>query len=168
MGRALTISISIALLLVLVGFTSAFAQQAGKYEQYLTTGDITQVTGFKDVRLSESKQSSSTGHLYFSNHEGKQILKVKLYRASLYKKDEAAKLGLVKGEVTGIGEAAYYGPNADTPYILSFRKGEFYVELSTIVDKNNVKNGKLQFFLTMEQLKALGSIIASRIENPKH
>ena len=65
MGRALTISISIALLLVLVGFTSAFAQQAGKYEQYLTTGDITQVTGFKDVRLSESKQSSSTGDVYF-------------------------------------------------------------------------------------------------------
>jgi hypothetical protein len=167
MSRASKVSISLLFLLTLVGFDSAFAQQAGKYEKYLATDDITRITGFKDVKLSESTQSSSTGRLYFSNKEGKQILKVKFYRASLYKKDEATKQGLVKGEVQGIGEDAYYGPNLDTPYILSFKKGELYVELSTIVNKDNVKTGKLQLFLTMEQLEALGKIIASRIENAK-
>ena len=167
MSRALTISASVGFLLAVMGFTPVFAQKADKYEKYLTTADSTQVTGFKGVELSESTQSSSTGHLYFSNKEGKQILKVKFYRASLYKKDEATKQGLVKGEVKGIGEDAYYGPNADMPYILSFKKGEFYVELSTIFNKDNVKDGKLQLFLTMEQLKALGKTIASRIENPK-
>jgi hypothetical protein len=167
MSRARRVSISILFLLTIVGFDSAFAQKAGKYEKYLTTDDITRVTGVKDVRLSESTQSSSTGHLYFSNREGKQILKVKFYRASLYKKNEATKLGLVKGEVKGIGEDAYYGPNAEMPYILSFKKGEVYVELSTIVNKNAAKDGKLQLFLTIEQLKALGKTIASRIENAK-
>jgi hypothetical protein len=83
---------------------------------------------------------------------------VRFNRPSFYNKAEATKLGQIKGEIKGIGEDAYYGPNVDTPYMLSFKKDKLYVELTAFINSKDVMP-----FLTMEQLKALGKIIASRI-----
>ena len=65
----------------------------------------------------------------------------------------------MEGEVSGIGDDAYYGPDNKFPNVLSFKKGKVSVELSAVINWKDVKP-----FLTMEQLKALGSIIAARIK----
>jgi hypothetical protein len=134
------------------------AAQAETYDKYLSAADIEKVTGFKEVKLSKSSQTKTAGSLQFKNNDGKVILSVRFNRPSFYNKAEAAKLGQIKGEIKGIGEDAYYGPNVDNPYMLSFKKDTFYVELTAFINSKEVMP-----FLTMEQLKALGKIIASRI-----
>ena len=154
------------LVMVLAGSLLAAAQQAqqtGTLDKYLSAADIQAVTGFTNVKLSQSSQKGLTGNLHFVNKDGRPILVVKILRAALYKRSEAQSLGLIKGDVKGIGEDAYFGPNIDTPYILSFKKGERYVELSTLYNKDDFREGKLMPFISIEQLEALGKLIASRI-----
>lgn len=134
------------------------AAQAETFDKYLSAADIEKVTGFKEVMLSKSSQQGSAGSLQFKNKDGKVILLVRFNSPSFYNKAEATKLGQIKGEIKGIGEDAYYGPNVATPYMLSFKKNKLYVELTAYINSKDVMP-----FLTMEQLKALGKIIASRI-----
>jgi hypothetical protein len=145
-------------LLVMLSICFCTAAQAEPYDKYLSTADIEKVTGFKEVKLSQSSQTKTAGSLKFKNKDGKVILLVRFNSPSFYNKSEATKLGQIKGEIKGIGEDAYYGPNVDTPYMLSFKKDKLYVELSAFINSKDVMP-----FLTMEQLKALGKIIASRI-----
>ena len=151
MAKKVTALWVILIILACVGLTGA--DQGGTIQKFLTTADIQGATGLMGVRLSQSTERV----MHFVNKEGKPILIAKFLKSKIYKKSEAAGLGLVKGDVKEIGEDAYYGPKVDTPYILTFKKGDYCVELSTVFDQ------KVKLYLTMEQLQAIGKIIASRI-----
>jgi hypothetical protein len=65
----------------------------------------------------------------------------------------------VLGDIKGIGEDAFYGADfSDSPNYLCFKKGKYSVELVAFINRTDVNP-----FLTLEQLKALAKIIASRI-----
>ncbi len=140
-------------LIMMAGVGFVADAQSGTIQKYLTPEDIQGATSIIGVKLSQSTDRV----MHFVNREGKPILVAKFLKAKIFKKSEAAGLGLVKGDVAGIGEDAYYGPKVDVPYILTFKKGDYCVELSTVYDQ------QLKLRLSMDQLKALGKIIASRI-----
>jgi len=142
-----------ALLAFLAAVSLTAADQGATIQEFLTVADIQGATGLAGVKLSQSTPQV----MNFSNKDGMPILVAKFLKVKIYNKSQAVGLGLVKGDVSGIGEDAYYGPKVDTPYILTFRKGEYYVELSTIFDQ------KLKLCVSMDQLKALGKIVASRM-----
>jgi hypothetical protein len=160
MDRTLKGLAVVLLVFTVTGF--AAAQQPTKYEKYLTAADIEKATGLKNIKLTESRASSSTGSLEFRDMEGSRVLTAKFYKVVNYKKEEEKKGGMVKGEIKGIGEDAYYGPNIDLPYILTFKKKEFCVVLATIIN-NDASGSKFVLFVSMEQLKAIAKIIDSRI-----
>ena len=134
------------------------AAQAGTFDKYLSAADVEKATGLKSVKLSYSTQKDSVGYLQFKNKEGKQILIARFNRASSFNKAKVKKMGGVKGEIKGLGEDAYYGPDINLPNVLSFKKGKVSVELSAVMNWKDVKP-----YLTINQLKALGRIIAARI-----
>jgi len=142
---------------IVICFCSAVAAET--LDKYITAVDIEKVTGLQDVKLSKSSQHGSAGTLQFKNKEGKTILEVKFNKSSLYDRSEKAKVVNVKGDIKGIGEDAFYASNfSDSPNYLCFKKGKFSVDLAVFVKREDGKP-----FLTLEQLKALAKIIASRI-----
>jgi hypothetical protein len=143
-----------------IGVICCFSAVAAEtLDKYITVADIEKVTGFQDVKLSKNSQHGSAGTLQFKNKEGKTILEVKFNKASLYDRSEKVKVVNVKGDVTGIGEDAFYASNfSDSPNYLCFKKGKFSVDLAAFVKREDGKP-----FLTLEQLKALARIIASRM-----
>ncbi len=154
-----TIFIAVSLLFV---FCLGVAAQAGIFDKYLSPGDIEKVTGFKGVKLSQSSGKGLFGNETFRDGNKHLILKVRFMRVALYKKDEAKKLGLVKADVKGIGEDAYIGPKVDDPYIVSFKKGPMYVDLSSFYNSQS-KGSKLMLFINIDQLETLAKIVASHI-----
>ena len=135
------------------------AVAAETFDKYISAADIEKVTGLQDVKLSKSSQHGSAGTLQFKNKEGKTILEIKFNKSSLYDRSEKAKVVTVKGDITGIGEDAFYASNfSDSPNYLCFKKGKFSVDLAAFVKREDGKP-----FLTLEQLKSLARIISSRI-----
>jgi hypothetical protein len=135
------------------------AVAAETLDKYVTAADIEKVAGFQDVKLSKNSQHGSAGTLQFKNKEGKTILEVKFNKSSLYDRSEKVKVVNVKGDITGIGEDAFYASNfSDSPNYLCFKKGKFSVDLAAFVKREDGKP-----FLTLEQLKSLARIISSRI-----
>jgi hypothetical protein len=65
----------------------------------------------------------------------------------------------VKRTVAGVGDEGFCGPAPDPQYILFFRKKSFCVSVSTYLNIT----GKTPTMLTMDQLIAVGKLIASRI-----
>jgi hypothetical protein len=148
--------LSLFAIVVICFYATAHAET---FDAYITAADIEKVTGLHDVKLSKSSQHGSAGTLQFKNKEGKTILVVKFNKSSLYDRSEKAKVLNVKGDIKGIGEDAFYGCNfSDSPNYLCFKKGKYSVDLAAFIRKDDVKP-----FLTLEQLKALAVIIASRM-----
>ena len=142
---------------MVICFCSAVAAET--LDKYIFAADIEKVTGLQDVKLSKSSQHCSAGTLQFKNKEGKTILEVKFNKSSLYDRSEKAKVANVKGDIKGIGEDAFYASNfSDSPNYLCFKKGKYSVDLAAFVKREDGKP-----FLTLEQLKELAKIIASRI-----
>jgi hypothetical protein len=150
---------SVLFLFTIIVICCCSAVAAETFDKYISAADIEKVTGFQDVKLSKNSQHGSAGTLEFKNKEGKTILSVKFNKSSLYDRAEKAKVVNVKGDIKGIGEDAFYASNfSDSPNYLCFKKGNFSVDLAAFVKREDGKP-----FLTLEQLKELAKIIASRI-----
>ena len=150
---------SVIFLFAIIALCFCSAVAAETFDKYISAADIEKVTGLQDVKLSKSSQHGSAGTLQFKNKEGKTILEVKFNKSSLYDRSEKAKIVNVKGDIKGIGEDAFYASNfSDSPNYLCFKKGKFSVDLAAFVKREDGKP-----FLTIEQLKELAKVIASRI-----
>lgn len=160
MSRSTKTVIASLAILILAGLClAAVEQQTPTLDKYLTAADVQKVSGFPGVKISQS----TARVLHFADSDGHPILVAKFLNVKIYNKADAAKMGLMKADVSGIGDEAYCGPNTDTPYVLTFKKGPFSVELSTLFNAKS-QGPKLALFLTMDQLEALGKLIASRIQ----
>jgi hypothetical protein len=122
------------------------------YDKYLTPADVEKVTGLKGLT-----QKVAGRELTFS--EGTRlVLNVRFQGAKAYRLNRETP-DYVQGEVAGVGEAAFSGPAGNLQYVLIFRNKDFCVRLYTYIDKSD----PAKTVLTMDQLIALGKIIASRM-----
>jgi len=147
-------AVSLCLIIGLAFF--AFAQSP--YEKYLTGADVDKVIGMKAVKLiPRMSVAGAGGDLNFADASGELILMVQFTDAKSY---EGFKSKYAKGAVSGVGEQAIQGAVMPgmPPNLLVFMKGTHCVALTAFADfaKNKV-------YLTMDQLTALGKLIASRL-----
>lgn len=154
-----TVFASLAILILAGLCLAAVEQQIPTLDKYLTVADVQKVSGIAGVKVSQSTPRT----IHFANADGRAILVAKFLNVKIYNKADAAKMGLVKSDVSGIGEEAYCGPNAETPYVLTFKKGPLCVELSSLFNQNDFQAGKMMLYISLDKLEALGKLIASRI-----
>jgi hypothetical protein len=150
--RALGILLCVSLGLV----RPAFAQ--GSYEKYLAAADVEKVTGARGVTLiARGSAAGAGGDLNFADGAGELMLMVQFADARNFAtlKDKYA-----KAPVSGVGEQAFQGGSMPgmPDNLLAFTKGTRCVVLTAFGDFVNKK-----VYLTIDQLTALGKLIASRL-----
>ncbi len=135
---------------------TAFAQNPN--EKYLTGADIDKVAGIKGAKLvPRGSAAGASGDLNFADASGELILMVQFTDAKNY---ESFKNKFPKGAVNGVGDRAVEGANVPgmPPNLLVFTKGTHCVALTAFGDF-----AKMKLYLTIDQLAALGKLIASRL-----
>ena len=146
----------ICLYLSLCLATMAWAQNP--YEKYLTGADVEKATGMKGISLvPRGSIAGAAGDLNFADASGELILMVQFTDAKNF---AGFKSKFAKGAVSGVGSEAIQG--AAMPgmpdNLLAFVKGTHCVVLTAFGDFI-----KKKVYLTMDQLTALGKLIASRL-----
>jgi len=147
-GTCLYLSFGLAL--------AAFAQNP--YEKYLTGADIEKVAAIKGVRPTpRGSVAGASGHLNFADASGELILMVQFTDAKNY---AGFKTKYAKGAVSGVGDEAIQGALMPgmPDNLLAFTKGTHCVVLTAFADFI-----KKKVYLTVDQLTALGKLIASRM-----
>lgn len=135
---------------------NAWAQNP--YEKYLTGADIEKVISMKGVNLiPRGSVAGAGGDLNFVNASGEIILMVQFTEAKNFGgfKDKYA-----KGAVSGVGDQAVQGSAMPgmPDNLLAFTKGTHCVVLTAFADFI-----KKKVYLNVDQLTALGKLIASRL-----
>lgn len=157
---------------VLVAVTAAIggtklAAQAS--DPRLTVADVEKVTGMKGVQVVAPGSVAGAGPgLNFAGPNRKMIVMVNFGTADLYRRAKEQKdlkvgsmtipMPLFHAAVPGIGDEAFDSPPGPVQYVLYLRKGQKAASLTTyVLDPKATKT-----VLTIEQLKQLGAIVASR------
>jgi hypothetical protein len=153
--RKLSSAIGICLFLSFGIALVAFAQNPS--EKYLTAPDIEKVTGMKGVKLTpRGSVAGAGGDLNFADASGELLLMVQFTDAKSFGSFQNR---YSKGAVSGVGDQAVQG--AAMPgmpdNLLAFTKGTRCVVLTAFGDFV-----KKKVYLTVDQLAALGKLIASR------
>lgn len=158
---------------VLVAVTAAIggtklAAQAS--DPRLTVADVEKVTGMKGVQVVAPGSVAGAGPgLNFAGPNRKMIVMVNFGTADLYRRAKEQKdmkvgsmtipMPLFHAAVPGIGDEAFDSPPGPVQYVLYLRKGQKAASLTTyVLDPKATKT-----VLTIEQLKQLGAIVASRL-----
>jgi hypothetical protein len=130
------------------------------YAKYLTAADVEQISGIAGIiAVERNPMKGFGGDLNFAKGDGKMVVTAKFYDANWYAGNKRDKEN-IKVMVSDIGEEAYIGPGfMDPQYVLVFLKGQQCVFLSTAL----VPGDPITTVLTLDQLKALGKLIASRL-----
>ncbi len=146
-------------ILLCLGMGPAFSAPAqNPDEKYLTAGDIEKVTGMKGITsVPRGSVAGAGGDLNFADASGDLILMVQFTNAASL---SSLKSKYAKGAVNGVGDQAFQG--AAMPgmpdNLLAFAKGNRCVVLTAFGDFI-----KKRVYLTVDQLAALGKVIASRL-----
>jgi len=130
------------------------------YAKYLTAADVEQISGITGIMaVGRNPMKGFGGDLNFAKADGKMVVTAKFYDANWYagsKRNQET----IKAMVPGIGDEAYIGPGyMDPQYVLVFLKGQQCVFLSTSLDPND----PTKTVLTLDQLKEIGKLVASRL-----
>ncbi|MDH7513659.1 MAG: hypothetical protein QHH14_12005 [Clostridiales bacterium] len=135
-----------------------FAQPT-EYDKYLTVADIQKVTGLTGIKqVPRDPKKGAGGHLNFADEKGNMILLASFLTAEefdFYKSEE----GLVKEKIPGLGDEAFSGPAAGTPYMVVMRKGSKGAALSTFFETAEMTATRL----SMDHLISLSKIVLSRL-----
>lgn len=128
------------------------------YEKYLTGADFEKFAGMKGIKLiPRGSLAGAGGDLNFADASGELILMVQFTDAKNF---AGFKSKYVNGAVTGVGAEAVQG--AVMPgmpdNLLAFTKGTHCIVLTSFGDFI-----KKKVYLTVDQLAALGKLIASRL-----
>lgn len=130
----------------------------------VTVADVEQVTGLKGIQLLAPGSAVGAGSgLNFATADKKMVLMVNFGPAALYSRAKAQKeyhgmpLPLFHADVAGIGDEAFDSPPGQFQYVLYMRKGNNAASFTAYA------TGANKATLTMEQLKAIARIAASRM-----
>ncbi len=154
--RKFSCAFAIWLYLSLGPALTAWAQNP--YEKYLTGADVEKIAGMKGIKLiPRGAVAAAAGDLNFADASGELILMVQFADAKNF---GGFKNRYAKGAVSGVGSEAVQG--AAMPglpdNLLAFTKGSRCVVLTSFGDFI-----KKKVYLTVDQLTALGKLIASRL-----
>lgn len=148
---------------VLLSATWVLLAQADEspYAKYLTAADVEQISGIAGIMAVErNPMKGFGGDLNFAKADGKMVVTAQFYDANWYAGSKRNKEN-IKVMVSDIGEEAYIGPGfMDPQYTLVLLKGQNCVFLSTAL----VPGDPIKTALTLDQLKDIGKLIASRLQ----
>jgi hypothetical protein len=147
MKRLWLISLVIVSLVVLS--MVSLAAGGSLYGKYLTVADVEKASGLKGVTRKEVALT-----LEFYNAKNEKIIEARFYGPEFYK-EEVVENQKYYTPISSIGEKAAY-TLGDTPYRLTFTKGNFSVMIQTPFA--SAKDPKNKDFLI-----AIGKIIVSRL-----
>ncbi len=130
------------------------------YDKLLTIADVEQATGLKGVQTTPRDPSQGAGgDLNFKTADG--ILLIATFGGSSYYDRAKATKGMYHGDVAGVGDAAFKGPDnlwGQTDTTIVFRKKQQCVSITSFFDPLTGKNK-----VSMEKLTALAKVVAGRI-----
>ncbi len=136
-------------------------------DRRLTVADVEQATGIKPVHLVAPGSLSGAGPgVNFATADNKMLVKVDFGDDTLFSRAKNQKEMEVGGQkfpmelyhaaVPGIGDEAFDSPPGPDQYIIYLRKGKNAASVSTYLQAGKPR-------LSMEQLKAVAKIVASRL-----
>jgi hypothetical protein len=152
----------VTLVLVVVFGASAVIAQTELYDKYLTAADIEKaggLTGIKKIPYNPSKGAGGTLNFGLADDKPVVIATMMTVKAGDYEKYKDQSKKYIRGPVAGIGEDAYDGPPGAVQYFIGFKKGMWYVQISSFFNMD--AGGKT--YLSMDQLTALCKTIADRM-----
>lgn len=158
MGKLTLIALSLALL----SGGLALIAQTEIYDKYLTAADVEKaggLSGIEKIPYDPSKGAGGTLNFGLADDKPVVIATMMTVRPGDYQKYKDQSKKYIRGPVAGIGEDAYDGPPGPVQYFIGFKKGTWYVQISTFF---NMEAGG-QTYLSMDQLKALCQVIAGRM-----
>ena len=130
----------------------------------LTVSDVEKVTGLKGIQLVAPRSVTGAGAgLNFATADKKMLLMVNFGPAALYARAKTQKeyhgvpMPLFHADVPGIGDEAFDSPPGPLQYVLYVRKGSNAASFTAYFVPPNKAT------LTIEQLKQIGKIAASRM-----
>ncbi|HZT77963.1 MAG TPA: hypothetical protein VFA27_15020 [Vicinamibacterales bacterium] len=130
----------------------------------VTVADVEKVAGLTGVQLvAPGSVAGAGGGLNFATADKKMLLMVNFGPAALYTRAKAQQeyhgmpMPLFHAAVAGVGDEAFDSPPGPFQYVLYMRKGNTAASFTAYV------SGANRATLTMEQLKAIAKIAASRM-----
>jgi hypothetical protein len=141
--------------LCLVGASARVWTQAA--DPRLTVADVEKVSGLSGVKLVPPDPSKGAGgDLNFAGPEGKLLLMVRFANATLY--DSVKKGSTFHALVPGVGDEAFDAPPGPSQYVLYVKEGAKAMSITAYASTTKPYGPRL----TMDQLKAIATIILSR------
>ncbi len=141
--------------------TTASTAASGAASDLLTAADVEKVSGLTGIKnIGKGAQAGAGGDVNFVDGSGKLVLMASFYDGSQF--DALKDTPNYREPLSGLGEAAFVGPSKDvmaTLYEVGFKKGDHTALLVTYFKTGT---GAQETVLTMDQLKQLAAIVASR------
>jgi hypothetical protein len=146
-------------LLPVAGMLTAQTSES-PHAKYLTAADVEKISGMAGITaVGRNPMKGFSGDLNFAKADGKMVVTAKFYDANWYAGSKR-NTEQIKAMVPDIGDEAYIGPGfMDPQYTLVLLKGQQCVFLSTAL----VPGNPVTTVLTIDQLKEIGKLIASRL-----
>ena len=140
---------------------------AGKFDAILTAADVEKATGLKGVKKVPRQKAVEgitenkflTGDINFTRSDNQPILEVQ-FRPSFAFDQFKGDSGFIKAPVPGLGEEAYTSPSFDPQTTVNFKKGLYFVAVSTHIDPKD----RTRPVLKIDQVISVARTIASRMQ----
>ena len=163
MRRAVLLSICLSLVIGLQVNIAA----AGKFDTIISAADVEKATGLTGVKQVPRQKAVEgitenkflTGDINFVRSDNQPILEIQ-FRPSFAFDQFKGDSGFIKAPVPGLGEEAYTSPSFDPQTTVNFKKGSYFVAVSTHINPKD----KTKTMLKIDQVIAIAKTIASRMQ----
>ncbi len=145
------------------GATTEVSGSPASASDLLTVADVEKVSGLTGIKTVEKgSQAGAGGDVNFVTAEGKLVVMASFYGGAQF--DTFNGTTNFREPLSGLGDAAFVGPSkdagaGDTLYEVAFKKGDHTALLVTYFKSGSME----ETMLSMDQLKELAGIVASRL-----
>ena len=140
--------------------TSVPSASPAEFSDLLTPADVEQVSGLTGIKaVAHASMVGAGGDVNLVDADGKLVVIANFFSGAEFA--VVKRSGSYREALSGLGDAAFVGPSEKimpTLYVVGFQKGDHTAVLATFF-----KGATLDTRLTMDQLKALAAIVASRL-----
>jgi hypothetical protein len=140
--------------------TTAPAASPAATSDLLTAADVEKVSGLTGIKnVAKGSTTGAGGDVNFVGADGTLVVMANFFDGTQF--DTFKNSPNYREALSGLGDAAFVGPSADimsTLYIVGFKKGDHTAIFATFFKGTNLQ----ETMLTIDQLKALAAIVASR------
>jgi hypothetical protein len=149
--------VTLGLVLLIILASPVAAQTSAS--KYITVQDIEKLTGLKGLKeVPYDPKKGAGGDLNFADKDGNMVLMTQKSASLMFYDPTKVPKKYVKGDLTGIGDAAFYGPADPPQYYINFKKGSRSGAVATFL---NFKTGKT--YLSMDQLKEVAKFVVGKL-----